>query len=80
MPKFHRLPEAERLTRATQFRGHRVRVATRHGKTYQGRVLAVGRALHGTSADWLALAHVDLDRFISMATIETIERIPEERS
>jgi hypothetical protein len=77
MPKFRRLPSEQRLLRAVQLRSHRVRVTTNYGETYQGRLLAVGRAFHGTSTDWLALAHAGLDRFISLAMIDDIERIPE---
>lgn len=77
MPKLYRLPSIERFARVVPLRSHRVRVTTTYGVTYQGRVLAVGEALHGTSTDWLALAHAGLDRFISLATIESIERIPE---
>jgi hypothetical protein len=75
--RIYRLPQDERFARVVQHRGNRVRVTTREGHTYQGRLLAVGRALHGTSTDWLALAHAGLDRFVSLATIETIDRIPE---
>jgi hypothetical protein len=76
-PKFHRLPPSQRLARAVSLRSKRVRVVTRDGQTYQGVLLAVGLALHGTSADWLAIAHSPMDRFVSLATIVSIERTPE---
>lgn len=74
-PKLYRLPAEQRFARVVVLRGQRVRVITREGWTYQGRLLAVGRALHGTSTDWLALEHPrsdSLDRFVSLATIETM--------
>jgi hypothetical protein len=77
MTKLYRLPEAQRFAQAIQHRSNRVQVTTTHGKVYTGRLLAVGRALHGTSTGWLALASSPLDRFISLATVETIERIPD---
>lgn len=73
---FYRLPSVQRLAQAVQLRSRMVRVVTREGQTYEGRILAVGTALHGTSTDWLALSRSGLDRFISLATIATIDRIP----
>jgi hypothetical protein len=75
--KFRRLPVLKRIAQVHQLRGERIRVVSQ-GETYEGRVLAVGVALHGTSYDWLAIDDQPVDRFISLATIETIERIPDE--
>ena len=77
MTAFYRLPAVRRLAEAASLRSNRVRVVTREGQTYQGVLLAVGTALHGTSTDWLAVAHSPLDRFVSLATIVSIERVPE---
>lgn len=63
---------------AVKFRGYRVIVTTQYGQTYQGRVLAVGIALHGTSTDWLAIARAGVDRFVSLATIDTIAKVSEQ--
>jgi hypothetical protein len=74
---FYRLSAVRRLAEAATLRSHRVRVTTRDGQTYQGVLLAVGTALHGTSTDWLAVAGSPLDRFVSLATVVSIERQPE---
>lgn len=79
MSVFYRLPAPERMAKAIVYRSQRVRVVTREGQTYQGVLLAVGTALHGTSTDWLALARSPMDRFVSLATVVTIERITEEK-
>lgn len=77
MTAFYRLPAVRRFAEAAALRSYRVRVTTREGQTYQGVLLAVGTALHGTSTDWLAIAHSPLDRFVSLATVVSIERVPE---
>lgn len=76
--RFYRQPPTNRLAQAALLRGRRVRVVTREGRTHEGRLLAVGVALHGTSTDWLAVTQDDnqvVDRFVSLATIETIDEI-----
>jgi hypothetical protein len=82
MPKLYRQPSERRIARVALLRNRQVHVITRDGYSHRGRVLAVGVALHGTSTDWLALANPDnsiVDRFISLATIETIEPIGRSR-
>ena len=76
--KIRRMPRDQRFAAVVAYRGNRVKVTTSsYGvvETYSGRLLAVGVANSGTSTDWLALAHAGLDRFVSLATIDTIERI-----
>jgi hypothetical protein len=78
MSAFYRLPAAQRFAQAIALRSNRVRVSTREGQVYQGVLVAVGTALHGTSTDWLAVAHSPLDRFVSLATVTSIERVAEQ--